>query len=114
MNESSMKLRNGTNKAKITRSSSSSSRIRKISKKRIKEKEKEKRCICIPQRYGPVEFPVIWTEFRNNNQLCDGVIICEDGVELKVHRAILSAVSSYFRVILQINSLCIRNQTFSF
>lgn len=58
-----------------------------------------KRCNCCPYRNGPVQFPTIWEELRANNQLCDGVVRCEDGIEFNIHRIILSAVSPYFRAL---------------
>jgi kelch-like protein 10 len=45
------------------------------------------------------EFPRIWKELRLKNQLCDGVVRCIDGTEFKIHRAILSAASPYFRAL---------------
>ncbi|XP_026464876.1 kelch-like protein 10 [Ctenocephalides felis] len=48
---------------------------------------------------SPREFPDVWNELRQNDQLCDGVIRCRDGRIIKIHRAILSAVSPYFRAI---------------
>ena len=38
----------------------------------------------------------VLNELRNNNQLCDATIKCDDGTEFIVHRAILSASSRYF------------------
>lgn len=61
---------------------------------------KYRKCVCTPLVLGKVEFPTIWSEFRLKNQLCDGVISCDDGTVFKIHRAILSAVSPYFRVLL--------------
>lgn len=53
----------------------------------------------MPHKIGPVEFPPVWMELRNNNQLCDGTVKCQDGVEFRIHRAILSVVSPYFKVL---------------
>ena len=61
---------------------------------------KYRKCVCTPLVLGKVEFPTIWSEFRLKNQLCDGVIYCDDGAVFRIHRAILSAVSPYFRVLL--------------
>jgi len=36
-------------------------------------------------------------ELKENNQLCDAIIILDDGSEIPVHRAILCACSAYFR-----------------
>lgn len=58
-----------------------------------------KKCFCMPHKIGPVEFPPVWMELRNNNQLCDGTVKCQDGVEFRIHRAILSVVSPYFKVL---------------
>lgn len=60
--------------------------------------------MCLPENYSVVEFPAIWNELRQNGQLCDGTIVCRDMKSIHVHRAILSAVSPYFKAIF-INSL---------
>lgn len=57
-----------------------------------------KKCFCMPHKIGPVEFPPVWMELRKNNQLCDGTVRCQDGKEFRIHRAILSVVSPYFKV----------------
>ncbi|KAF5305618.1 hypothetical protein FQR65_LT07699 [Abscondita terminalis] len=90
-----MKLRNSTIKAKTIRSSSNVIKYPKNSRKKIREKERK--CVCFPQHLGAVEIPIVWSEFLLNSQLCDGVVVCEDGVQFKIHRVILSAVSSYFK-----------------
>lgn len=99
MSDSLMKHRNGNLKAKLVRSSSSITSLHKYGKRKIKDVEKMK-CVCISQRCGTLKYPLIWTEFRMNNQLCDGTIFCDDGIEIKVHRVILASVSSYFKVYL--------------
>lgn len=38
----------------------------------------------------------ILNDLRCNNELCDGIIKCDDGTEFAVHRAVLSASSKYF------------------
>lgn len=43
--------------------------------------------------------PEVWNELRLNQQLCDGVIHCADGEDFRVHRAILSAVSPFFKAL---------------
>ncbi|CAG4962784.1 unnamed protein product [Colias eurytheme] len=65
---------------------------------------KKRKCVCLPENISVVEFPPIWNELRLNGQLCDGTIVCRDMKSIRVHRAILSAVSPYFKVLF-INSL---------
>lgn len=93
-----MKLRKVPSRSRSARaiSGSSNHKSKKIARKR--QESKCRKCVCMPQNISPVEFPSIWTEFRVNNQLCDGVVKCEDGKEFRIHRAILSAVSPYFKV----------------
>lgn len=74
----------------------------RLTKKRIVSRKRK--CVCLPENYSVVEFPAIWNELRLNGQLCDGTIICRDKKAIQVHRAILSAVSPYFKAIF-INSL---------
>lgn len=103
--EFTMKLRRVPSRTRSTRAVSSNSNInnnnncktRKLARK--KSQPKCRKCVCMPQNISPVEFPSVWTEFRINNQLCDGVVKCEDGKEFKIHRAILSAVSPYFKAL---------------
>lgn len=94
-----MKLRRVPSRTTRTISSSNSNgKMKKTTRK--KAPTKSRKCVCMPQNISPIEFPPVWTEFRVNNQLCDGVVKCEDGKEFKIHRAILSAVSPYFKVII--------------
>ncbi|XP_067207770.1 kelch-like protein 10 isoform X2 [Linepithema humile] len=65
---------------------------------RRKQSARIRKCMCLPSNYALVEFPVVWSELRANQQLCDGVIRCPDQV-FPVHRAILSAVSPYFKAL---------------
>ncbi|ENN74765.1 kelch-like protein 10 [Dendroctonus ponderosae] len=58
-----------------------------------------KRCNSTPLASRPQEFPTIWEELRANNQLCDGVVKCEDNVQFNIHRIILSSISPYFRAL---------------
>ncbi|XP_059054079.1 kelch-like protein 10 [Achroia grisella] len=74
----------------------------RLTKKRIVTRKRK--CVCLPENYSVVEFPSIWNELRQNGQLCDGTIVCRDMKSIRVHRAILSAVSPYFKAIF-INSL---------
>ena len=36
-------------------------------------------------------------DLRENNQLCDAIIVLDDGTEIPIHRALLCACSSYFK-----------------
>lgn len=74
----------------------------RLTKKKVSTRKRK--CVCLPENYSVVEFPAIWNELRQNGQLCDGTIVCRDMNSIRVHRAILSAVSPYFRAIF-INSL---------
>ncbi|XP_053606215.1 kelch-like protein 10 [Plodia interpunctella] len=76
-------------------------------KQRLTKKKtvaRKRKCVCLPENYSVVEFPSIWNELRQNGQLCDGKIVCRDMKSIRVHRAILSAVSPYFKAIF-VNSL---------
>lgn len=106
--EFSMKLRRIPSRTKAGRPGSSSCHTARTSAKSSRKthcssalsgRTSARGCVCIPQMLGPVEFPSVWTEFRDNGQLCDGIVRTEDGVEFMIHRAILSAVSPYFKVI---------------
>lgn len=90
-----MKLRK-PNRSKSTSRALSSTAKPKPSKKRA---VKSKKCICILSSVIHADFPNVWSELRQNMQLCDGVVKCEDGKEFKVHRAILSAVSPFFKAL---------------
>lgn len=84
-----------------------SARIPASTKPRLVKKRivtRKRKCVCLPENYSVVEFPAIWNELRQNGQLCDGTILCNDNVSIKIHRAILSAVSPYFKAIF-VNSL---------
>jgi kelch-like protein 10 len=60
---------------------------------------KPRRCVCMPTDCELVNFPRVWNEFRLLQQLCDGILHTSDGKTLYVHRAILSAVSPYFKAL---------------
>ncbi|KAK2586942.1 hypothetical protein KPH14_009870 [Odynerus spinipes] len=64
-----------------------------------KQTARVRKCVCLPSNYALVEFPVVWSELRANRQLCDGAIRCATGELFPVHRAILSAVSPYFKAL---------------
>lgn len=86
---------------KYSRSRMSRDIIFPIKLKQFKKKQsnKTKKCICLPSNYVHVEFPPVWSELRANRQLCDGVIQCGGNKTFHVHRAILSAVSPYFKAL---------------
>ncbi|XP_041987203.1 kelch-like protein 10 [Aricia agestis] len=84
-----------------------SSRPQSTHKTRLSKRKvvtRKRKCVCLPEHFSLVEFPVIWNELRLNDQLCDGVITCNDKKSIHIHRVILSAVSPYFRAIF-VNSL---------
>ncbi|XP_071451571.1 kelch-like protein 10 [Hetaerina americana] len=61
---------------------------------------KRRKCSCLVVTRSSVEFPKIWSELRESEQLCDGLVKCTDGdVIFRVHRAIVSAISPYFRAL---------------
>ncbi|XP_011138765.1 kelch-like protein 10 [Harpegnathos saltator] len=66
---------------------------------RRKQSARIRKCMCLPSNYAHVEFPVVWSELRANQQLCDGAIRCAGDRVFPVHRAILSAVSPYFKAL---------------
>ncbi|KAG7188297.1 hypothetical protein KM043_007959 [Ampulex compressa] len=71
----------------------------KLKQCKRRQRTKSRKCICLPSNYGVVEFPVVWSELRANHQLCDGIIRCAKDRVFPVHRAILSAVSPYFKAL---------------
>lgn len=73
----------------------SSGKSSKISRR----KKKPKKCVCVSPHASDLEFPKVWEELRIKNQLCDGVIKSASGIEFRIHRAILSAVSPYFKAL---------------
>ncbi|XP_074111306.1 kelch-like protein 10 [Cotesia typhae] len=69
-------------------------------RQQIKRKQSDKKkCVCLPIDYRLIEFPAVWSELRAMNQLCDGKIICSKEEIFPIHRAILSAVSPYFKAL---------------
>ncbi|CAG5102462.1 Similar to KLHL10: Kelch-like protein 10 (Homo sapiens) [Cotesia congregata] len=69
-------------------------------RQQIKRKQSDKKkCVCLPIDYRLIEFPAVWSELRAMNQLCDGKIICAKEEIFPIHRAILSAVSPYFKAL---------------
>ncbi|XP_078039106.1 uncharacterized protein LOC144471169 [Augochlora pura] len=64
-----------------------------------KQATRARKCMCLPSNYGLVEFPMVWSELRANQQLCDGAIRCARDHVFPVHRVILSAVSPYFKAL---------------
>ncbi|KAJ1529323.1 hypothetical protein ONE63_006113 [Megalurothrips usitatus] len=53
----------------------------------------------MPRVVLQAHFPQVWSELRSREQLCDGVVRCADGGDVRVHRAILSAASTYFKAL---------------
>ncbi|XP_046492145.1 kelch-like protein 10 [Neodiprion pinetum] len=84
-------MRNRTSRASV-----SGTRHKQCKKKQV---VKPRKCVCLPSNYALVEFPVVWSELRANQQLCDGAIRCAKDQLFPVHRAILSAVSPYFKAL---------------
>ncbi|XP_015587950.1 kelch-like protein 10 isoform X2 [Cephus cinctus] len=93
--EGRMKLRK-LSRSRMSRAPISSSKSRQCKKK---QNSKSRKCMCLPSNYALVEFPVVWSELRANQQLCDGAIRCSRDEIFPIHRAILSAVSPYFKAI---------------
>ncbi|CAG7834922.1 unnamed protein product [Allacma fusca] len=56
-------------------------------------RNKRRRGICVEKCIG-LDYPQIWTDYRNNNTLCDGKLRASDGEELPVHVALVCAGSS--------------------
>lgn len=93
-----MRPRKIPSKTRVGKASSATPLAKACKKRRKPHSAKLKRCVCMPLNESPIEFSPVWEELRLNGQLCDGVIRCDDGVEFNIHRAILSAVSPYFKV----------------
>ncbi|XP_011302839.1 kelch-like protein 10 [Fopius arisanus] len=81
-------------KNSLTNTSGMVSSGRKQGKKR--QGGRTRKCLCLPVNYRAVEFPVVWSEFRANEQFCDGIVKCSGTAVFPIHRVILSAVSPYF------------------
>nr|CAD7396438.1 unnamed protein product [Timema poppensis] len=91
----SMKLRK-LSKSRLNRPSPSSSKA-KINSQKVASKPK--RCVCLPKDFAVTEFPRVWNDLRLHQQLCDGVIHTGENKTFCIHRAILSAASSYFKTL---------------
>nr|CAD7256029.1 unnamed protein product [Timema shepardi] len=90
-----MKLRK-LSKSRLNRPSPSSSKA-KINSQKVASKPK--RCVCLPKDFAVTEFPRVWNDLRLHQQLCDGVIHTGENKTFCIHRAILSAASSYFKTL---------------
>ncbi|XP_072756331.1 kelch-like protein 10 [Anoplolepis gracilipes] len=97
MDVSRMSFRKSSHTRVSRASASGISRFLKQSRR--KQSVRIRKCMCLPSNYALVEFPVVWSELRANQQLCDGVIRCPGDQVFPVHRAILSAVSPYFKAL---------------
>ncbi|XP_020277572.1 kelch-like protein 10 [Pseudomyrmex gracilis] len=98
MNIGRMSYRRSSCRSRVSRAVTSGiSRL--VRQSRRKQSARIRKCMCLPSNYALVEFPVIWSELRANQQLCDGVIRCPGDQVFPVHRAILSAVSPYFKAL---------------
>lgn len=95
--EHTMKLRKSNRIKNNSRATTTS--VKPKTKSKPRKSQKFKKCICLPSTADHADFPLVWSELRNNMQLCDGVVKCEDDREFKVHRAILSAVSPFFKAL---------------
>nr|CAD7453492.1 unnamed protein product [Timema tahoe] len=90
-----MKLRK-LSKSRLNRPSPSSSKA-KLNNKKVASKPK--RCVCLPKDFAVTEFPRVWNDLRLQQQLCDGFIHTGENKTFCIHRAILSAASSYFKTL---------------
>ncbi|CAH1959922.1 unnamed protein product [Acanthoscelides obtectus] len=94
--EFTMKLRKVSSSTKSEETLAAAS---KIARKRKKSNLACRTCVCTSSQLGVFDFPPVWKELRVNAQLCDGIVKCDDGSEFKIHRAILAAVSPYFKAL---------------
>ncbi|KAK7863876.1 hypothetical protein R5R35_007210 [Gryllus longicercus] len=76
-----------------------SSKVLNSNMKRPRKKPLKPQRGCVPSLYGYASYRKVWCHLRKREQLCDGIIRTVDGEVIGVHRALLSAISPYFKAV---------------